>query len=44
MAHGMHREVNRDDDVKADPWRAIGILAGAAAIAGLITGLIVARR
>lgn len=33
-----------DDYVKADPWRAIGILAAAAAIAGLITGLIVARR
>lgn len=33
-----------DEYVKADPWRAIGIFAGAAALAGLVAGLIIARR
>jgi ElaB/YqjD/DUF883 family membrane-anchored ribosome-binding protein len=33
-----------DDYVKADPWRAIGIFAGAAAVAGLVAGLVIARR
>lgn len=33
-----------DDYVKADPWRAIGIVAGVAALAGLATGLVIARR
>lgn len=33
-----------DDYVKADPWRAIGIVAGVFAIAGVVTGLLVARR
>ena len=33
-----------DDYVKADPWRAIGIVAGVAALAGLAAGLAIARR
>jgi ElaB/YqjD/DUF883 family membrane-anchored ribosome-binding protein len=33
-----------DEYVKADPWRAIGIFAGAAAVAGFVAGLVIARR
>jgi ElaB/YqjD/DUF883 family membrane-anchored ribosome-binding protein len=33
-----------DEYVKADPWRAVGIFAGAAAVAGLVAGLVIARR
>ena len=33
-----------DDYVKADPWRAIGIFAGAAAVVGFVAGLFAARR
>lgn len=33
-----------DEYVKSDPWRAIGIVAGVAALAGLAVGLLVARR
>jgi ElaB/YqjD/DUF883 family membrane-anchored ribosome-binding protein len=33
-----------DDYVKAQPWRAIGIAAGVAALAGLVAGLVIARR
>jgi ElaB/YqjD/DUF883 family membrane-anchored ribosome-binding protein len=33
-----------DDYVQESPWRAIGIVAGAAAIAGLVAGLLISRR
>ena len=33
-----------DAYVKADPWRAIGIFAGAAAVIGFVAGLAMARR
>ena len=33
-----------DEYVKADPWRAIGIFAGAAALVGFVAGLVIARR
>jgi len=33
-----------DEYVKADPWRAIGIFAGVAALAGFVAGVVVARR
>ena len=33
-----------DEYVQANPWRAIGIVAAASAIAGLVAGLLVSRR
>ena len=33
-----------DEYVKADPWRAIGIFAGTAALVGFVAGLVIARR
>ena len=33
-----------DDYVHAHPWRAVGIVAGVGALAGLVTGLMVNRR
>jgi len=33
-----------DDYVHAHPWRAVGIVAGVGAVAGLLTGLMVNRR
>ena len=33
-----------DEYVKGNPWRAVGIVAGAAAITGLVAGLLITRR
>jgi ElaB/YqjD/DUF883 family membrane-anchored ribosome-binding protein len=33
-----------DDYVQESPWRAIGIVAGVAALSGLVAGLLISRR
>ena len=33
-----------DDYVHGNPWQSIGVVAGVAAIAGLVAGLLIARR
>ena len=33
-----------DDYVNGNPWRAVGMVAGLAAVAGLLAGLLIARR
>jgi ElaB/YqjD/DUF883 family membrane-anchored ribosome-binding protein len=33
-----------DDYVQESPWRAVGIVAGIAALTGLVAGLLIARR
>lgn len=33
-----------DEYVQADPWRAVGIVAALAAAAGLVAGMLIARR
>ncbi len=44
MAQANHAMHATDDYVHAHPWRAVGIVAGVTAIAGLVTGLLVTRR
>jgi ElaB/YqjD/DUF883 family membrane-anchored ribosome-binding protein len=44
VARASHVAYAADDYVHAHPWRAVGLVAGVGAIAGLVAGLMVTRR
>jgi ElaB/YqjD/DUF883 family membrane-anchored ribosome-binding protein len=44
LAHAEAAATATDGYVRQNPWRAIGIVALAAAAAGLVSGLLIARR